>query len=359
MTTAAVSAPEALRRRVDDLLAERDRHFPRRDPRNTRALKAALAAYVETLRAVRDPAWRADPVRLAEARSFIDAPIVVCGFMKSGTTLLVELLDGHPELTVLPGDTHMRDPASSQRRRTEAEAYWIPRLVNPRGQVPFWFLGADDGPYMDFIGYLEIAQESLPHDDRGRFLAFVEALHCANPRRAARPRAWVEKTPENERHLDEVLRWFPTARFIHVVRDPLVNLASVKQLFLHRGWWKPWSTVTIARKLATALATAGSHRSRLGAERYHVLRYEDLVADVNAQTRELARFIGISWQETLLTPTINGMPSKPNSMFRELLSARGRVLERPAERRRGVLTATERLLASAILRPTCRRWGYA
>lgn len=351
-------APARLHARIDAVLAERDRNFPRRDPANDEAMRSVLAEYVDRLRAARPDTFIPDAGRLAQAMAVVDAPVVVCGFMKSGTTLLLELLDGHPELIVLPGDRHMMNAREDERRRITRDAYWIPALVNSRGQAPYWFLGEDDAAYGEFASYLEHALGTLPDDARGRFLAFVVALHCANPRRAPRPRAWVEKTPENEFHVDRIVRWFPRARFIHLVRHPLENLASLKLLFRQRAdmGWKPWSAATTARKLARSIRSAGDNRRRLGADRYHVARYEDL-AETEPRMRDVARFLGIGWDEALLTPTMNGVPSQPNSMRRDRLGVRGRVTIPAPGPWRSELTLAERLVARAILAPAVRRWN--
>jgi hypothetical protein len=353
---ATVETSAALHARIDAVLAERDRQFPVRDPANDRAMRRALADYVAWLRARRD-AFAPDPARVGPAMAALDDAVVVCGFMKSGTTLLLELLDGHPELIVLPGDRHMMNASEDERRRVEREAYWIPSVVNSRGQAPFWFLGEDDLAYLELARYLDHALAVLPDDARGRFLAFVVALHCANPRRAPRPRAWVEKTPENEFRVDRIVRWFPRARFVHLVRHPLDNLASLKLLFSQRAdmGWKPWSAATTARKLARSVRAAGENRRRLGADRYFVARYEDL-AETEPRMRAVARFLGIAWDDSLLTPTMNGVPSQPNSMRRERLGVRGRVaIPAPGQWRRELAPA-ERLIARAILAPAVRRW---
>ncbi|MBI1736460.1 MAG: sulfotransferase [Candidatus Rokubacteria bacterium] len=314
-----------------------------------------LAEYVEWVRAARGDRFVPDPARLAEVNAVHDDPIIVCGFMKSGTTLLVDLLDSHPELIVLPDDSHMRDPGKNAERRRALDAYWVPHMVNSRGQAPFWFFGPADAPYVEFANCLEYARRALPDDERGRFLAYVAAIHCANPRRASRPRAWVEKTPENEFHVDEILRWFPRARFIHVVRHPLENFAAVKRLYSNRAAWrrgKPWSTPD-PRRLAASVAAAERNRRRLGPERYHVIRYEDL-AQTEHQMREVAQFLGISWDDALLSPTMNGMPTQANSTDPSRLGVRGCVTIEPVGKWWANLTWPERLIATFLWRAVLR-----
>ena len=42
---------------------------------------------------------------------------------------------------------------------------------------------------------------------------------------------WVEKTTSSEFYATEIANWFPNAKFIHLVRDPRDNFASLKS-----GW---------------------------------------------------------------------------------------------------------------------------
>jgi hypothetical protein len=355
----------AERARLDAILAARDRDFPRRDPANTAALEAALDAYVERLRAARDAAWAPDPGRLAEARAMAPRPVLVCGYMKSGTTFLVGLLDQHPQLTVLPGDSHMLTLVERQRGGppdaggAAGDRYWTARLVNPTGQRPFWFLGDDDRAYVELARYLEHWLAELPPAPESPFLAGVLALHCANPRRVPRPAAWVEKTPWNELRARAALAVYPQARFVHVVRHPLENLASMKQLVRHRGWgWRgAISATTTAWRLRRSLRAGLDNQRRLGAERYLFVVHERLLADPPAETRRLADFLGIEWDENLLRPTVNGAPQVSNSMYGDRRVA-GEIVRDAPSRWRTELSPLERRLASAILGPTLRRLGH-
>ena len=42
---------------------------------------------------------------------------------------------------------------------------------------------------------------------------------------------WVEKTTSSEFYATEIIKWFPNAKFIHLIRDPRDNFASLKS-----GW---------------------------------------------------------------------------------------------------------------------------
>jgi hypothetical protein len=354
-----------LRRRLDLIFEARDRAFPRRDPANTAAMQAALDEYTGALRALRSPGWRPDPRRCDEALAMAEQALFVCGYMKSGTSFVVSLLDHHPQLTVVPGDSHLvalfvdrHRGTPYQQRLAGQDRHWVARLANYAGQAPFWFLGDDDRDWVAFLEYLDHWLHALPPVDRSLFLAAVLALHCANPRRAVRPTGWVEKTPGNELRVADLAALFPRARFLHVVREPFTNLASMKQVAIHRGWgWHgPWRIVTEALRLRRSMRTSLANRRRLGPERYHVVRYEDLARDPRSRMVEVAAFAGIGWDDTLVVPTVNGVPQTPNSMYADRRQ-RGSVIA-SSERWRRELTPTEQRLALGVLGRTRGRLGY-
>jgi hypothetical protein len=355
------AALEALRARLDEILAERHRQFPRRDPRNTEAMQAAFRDYVAALRAWNVPARPRGVDVAAGARVWTDHPVFVGGFMKSGTSLLVGLLDGHPELVVLPGDSHALTvlrrlgglPPPDRLR--DLEYRWVQGLVNPHGQAPYWLLGDDDGPYRDFLAHLDAWMSELPHDARGAFTAALLAFHSANPRRAARPRAWIEKTPGNEARVGALLELFPAARFIHIVRNPLPTIASLKRLFAYRGW--RWRVAGVAWRLRSSMAAGLRHQERLGPGRYHVLRYEDLVAAPEREMSKVAAFLAIEPHACLFQPTVNGHPMASNSMYADR-RIRGEVLSEPSEQWRSELSFRERFAVVTIMTGVARAYGY-
>jgi hypothetical protein len=349
----------ALRTRLDALLGERDRQFPRRDPANTLAVREAIASWTAAMRQVPAPPWKPDPPREADALGFAEAAVFVGGAMKSGTTLLVGLLDGHPELTVLPGDSHMLALLARERPEAgnaEAAMHWMAVLVNPYGQRPFWFLGDAPEPYRDFLHALAHWRQVLPADSRREFLSAVLALHCVNPRRARQPRAWVEKTPGNEARVAALLALFPRARFLHVVREPRANLASIKQLVRYRGW--RWRAPMAIWRLRRSLAAAHANRRRLAPDRYHVVRYEDLVTDPRGVMAGVAAFLGVGWDDGLLTATSNGEPLTSNSMYEDRRVS-GAIMGVVDERWRQELSVPEQALAALLLRSAGRGHGYA
>jgi len=76
--------------------------------------------------------------------------------MKSGTTLILNLLDNHTDIFALPGDSHFASSFDQWKNDDYSTImdYWIHRLINPTGKEPFWFLGPDLSSLETFSKYL-------------------------------------------------------------------------------------------------------------------------------------------------------------------------------------------------------------
>jgi hypothetical protein len=205
------------------------------------------------------------------------------------------------------------------------------------------------------LNYLDFWLEYLPSTDRRAFLAVVFAFYCANPRRPNCPHLWIEKTPGNEMQVVQILKLFPSARFIHIIRDPRSNLTSLKRLYKVRE--RSWQVEEVATHLRNSIETGLSHQAHLGKDRYHLLQYEDLVTHPEIEMEKITRFLGIKMRPVLLTPTTNGLPAKPNSMY-DNTNVYGKVLPTLRNNWQAELDVQERKKMLAILYHPVKRLGY-
>jgi len=354
---------KAILSQLDRELAARDRIYPKRDQQNDERLKHLFAEFVDLIKAFNGHYGQEKPyLDEGMGRRLAENGLFLCGYMKSGTTLLLELLDDHPEIIALPGDSwfigSMRRLAkSSDRDRFYAVEFerWLTRLVNPTGQAPFWPLGKQIETYRIFLDRCRYWCEVFGELEVSYLLAIVMSYYEANASRPVSPGLWVEKTPGNEFEVENILTHFPNARFLHIVRDPRENMASVKRLYTNRNWH--WDARDTARKLARSCRLAERYAAGLGDGRYRFLRYEDLTENPESVMREVGEFLEIRWDERLLKPTINGMAAQSNTMYDDR-QVKGVVRPVTESKWRGVLDAREQNMISAI-RWDARRVGYS
>lgn len=261
---------------------------------------------------------------LAAARAWMERPVFLCGHHRSGTTLVRALLDGHPEVRVLPSEGTFRTsfPDAAVARPTDAAldrfaAEWVSRLVDPNAE-PHFKLGrsaANDLPAVSFVrrlfGWHDALREEPVPEARAPWRAFLALV--AAFREDGAPRLWAEKTPRNEREAGALLRAFPEARFVHLVREPGATLASLLEIRRRAGLGDADRALR-ARDIARSFGLALSNPRRLG-DRYLVLRFEDLVSRPDRAVERVATFLGIAPDDVLATPTEMGRPVRPNSAF--------------------------------------------
>ena len=79
--------------------------------------------------------------------AWLQFPVFICGHHRSGTTLMRDLLDGHPELCVLPSEATYFSSFRYAARRVVAvkdtdrfAADWVQRFINPNFE-PHFLLG--------------------------------------------------------------------------------------------------------------------------------------------------------------------------------------------------------------------------
>jgi len=188
------------------------------------------------------------------------APIFVIGSPRSGTTLLRLILDSHPRISC-GEETHFL-------RELEAIVGRDWPLVATYGLSREWWL------------------ERL----RALYDAFQEAVLAGSGKSR-----WAEKDPTYTLHLRFIDELFPGALYVHMLRDGHDVVASF------RDRWGYTSAARAARtEWARYVTAAEAFGAGLPATRFLELRYEDLVADPEAEAGRLFTFLGETWDPCVL-----------------------------------------------------------
>jgi hypothetical protein len=220
---------------------------------------------------------RSEPVR--------DAPVVILGVSRSGTTLLKEMLDQHPSLAIPP------------------ESYFIPQLWDRYGEWP------DPEKFVSDIGRLARVQQwgVTPADvheripDQPAFADAIRAVYQAYADTRGKPR-FGDKTPAYMQRLDVVERAFPDAQYVHLVRDGRdAGLSFVEMRRRPRfNWARPRGLAAFAAQWRREVTGARCFGRELAAGRYLELRYEDLVADPESALRMVCGFLELEFDPEML-----------------------------------------------------------
>jgi hypothetical protein len=100
-----------------------------------------------------------------------------------------------------------------------------------------------------------------------------------------------EKTPHNLLCFDFLNHVFPTAKLVHVIRDPRAIASS-----LQRQNWAPDGYEDCCRWVRSVFSTYDLklRQGAIALERVLEVRFEDLAADEPAQRRRIAEFLGLA-----------------------------------------------------------------
>ncbi len=212
----------------------------------------------------------------------------IVGTSRSGSTLLQSMLNSHSEL-VVPPETHFfhsylelenrfQNSASKTQFRNKLIDLWYDQKTRIRD------LGFDKAEVKDVADQLEL---ETPLD------LFTTQLTLY---RKKRDKSIVgEKTPRHILKVKEIMKAYPKAKIISLFRDP--RAASYSEIKADFG--SPAVTVT-TRRWRKYVKMHEQLQQELSKDRYMMLRYTDLIADVEAELQRVCDFLGVEFQESML-----------------------------------------------------------
>ncbi len=213
----------------------------------------------------------------------MDDPRFIVGNDRSGTTMLRLILDRGPDLAVPPESMFLTDfdEVFEQGGPLPGEEAALMQAVWEHPKVALWEL---DGPPPEVPAGLAPA-------DAYRFVA--EAPYAAYAAKHGKP-GWADKTPHYVHHIDHLLRVWPQARFVVLVRDGRDVALSLRRMpfgpnnaWAAAQWW--------ARGIRAGRRAAEQHPGAV-----LTVRYEDIATDPHTEIPRICEFFGISYREDML-----------------------------------------------------------
>lgn len=187
-------------------------------------------------------------------------PIFVVGLPRSGSTLVEQILASHPSVEGLDE---------------------LPELP---------ILAATIADYPEGVGRLSRAECGALGQ------AYLNAVR--QHRQTDRPR-FVDKTPKNFLHAGLILSVLPKARIVDVRRHPLACGVSIFRQHFGLGFSCAFDLGHIGRYYADYVRLM-AHLDTAAPGRIHRVIYEDLVADLEGETRRLTDYLGLSFDPACL-----------------------------------------------------------
>jgi tetratricopeptide (TPR) repeat protein len=222
---------------------------------------ASIAKLTDFMRTTNPATWiRPLPDRMP-------TPIFLVGFPRSGTTLLQQVLAGHPELSTLEEQDNFRDAHKELLLAEGALERWsaLPRETLAKWRAEYW----------------RRVERKAGEQGRGRL--------------------YVDKLPMNLAVLPVIHLLFPRAKFILALRDPRDVIVSCfrSHFEVNAAMFQFLTLAGAARYYDAVMTVAGIARERLPLD-VHVVRYEDVVANLRNEAARVLGFLSLPWADGVL-----------------------------------------------------------
>jgi len=196
--------------------------------------------------------------------------LFIGGCPRSGTTLLARILMG-VEDAVVPPESHFKEVLLGEHLREDITQREV-ALLHGHWQRRAWTLPpVNTWPWKS--------------QTRGEFLEWLVREH-GNKRHGNV--TWIDHTPSNTTHSSALASLFPSARFLHIVRDPRGVYSSVRSLD-----WGPCTASYSARWWLTQLETGLEAEAHL-ADRCLRISFEQLLRYTDRTLAEITEWMELS-----------------------------------------------------------------
>lgn len=202
-------------------------------------------------------------------------PIFICGMFRSGSTLIEQLLAGHPRITA------------------GGELDFIPRTVALElAPFPDSFLSLDAASLNRLAGnYLSKLQERFPG-----------TVHV------------TDKRPDNYLYIGLIKALFPDAKIIHTLRAALDNCLSLYFLNLDQNLSYALDLMDIGHQYRLYRRLMAHWRALYPGDLIEV-SYDALVRDPKYQLEQILKSLGLEWDEGCAAVPVTGRAIKTASVW--------------------------------------------
>jgi hypothetical protein len=221
--------------------------------------------------------------------------LFIVGATRSGNTLLQRLVDAHPAIAVVD------------------ETHWIPKWLErgkgltPDGRATPALVRrlADHPRFARWKIPLERLEALVANGSRPPYAEFVSRFFDLYGEVRGK-RLVGDKTPRYVRDIPTLHALWPSAKFVHIIRDGrdvCLSANAWRKAYKLRRRYPTWSSDPVATAAAWwdwLVRLGRADGSRLGPERYHEVRYERLVADPGAECEALCGFLGVAYDDAML-----------------------------------------------------------
>lgn len=218
-----------------------------------------------------------------------EEPFFIIGCGRSGNTLLRSMLVAGGEVAIPP------------------ESYVWPRIIRIFQTYNFlpWeklcsLIIAEFEAYKEFYTWevnLYIAHKNariLKGKEQTLSNIINEVYKAYQLEKTGEIKRWGDKTPINTLYIDKILKVYPNAKFIHIVREPKDVVCSLVKAGLNTNY------ENAANTWVSYVNRAINLRKKLKENQFFEIRYESLVFDPESELQSVCKFLGINFNSSML-----------------------------------------------------------
>ena len=220
-----------------------------------------------------------------------EGPLFILGMSRSGTKLIMALLNRHPSIGIPDWEFHFiaryayecgkQNWRPDRRWRRSILRTYLNRIgewgklnasLKDEGEIAHVVMDTNNS-YQDIVKYLMSVTAAIPFGKSG----FI----------------WGEKTPTNLNHVKILTEAFPSAKFLHIIRDPRDRALSV------RNAWGG-NIFMVSEKWRKSVGYADKE-SMMMKDDFFTIRYEDLLESPRSVLESVCSFLKIPFCKGMLT----------------------------------------------------------
>ena len=294
--------------------------------------------------------------------NILNSPIFILGCHKSGTSLLKSLLDGHPDLTVLPSETHFFQYSGywvdyELRRNTnlnktiEKQTKGLLQFFKNENRIIDPYAPSNMNGKYDELLFMESIKKSSPSTPPELFSTYLNSIYYSlTKRNIPKNTRIVEKSVENSAFSHLLKSWYPNCKFIHIVRNPYATITAIRKMKSENGF--PFLG-PILRSMCSSYYDL--YRNQCSMKDYLVIKYEDLINNPQYTLSKIIEHLEIDHHNNLVKPTLLGKQWTGNSTSNEYFSG---ISKAPLKRWEKEITDIEISLTNRYLEPVFNLYNY-
>ncbi|MEG3839012.1 sulfotransferase [Microcoleus sp. herbarium14] len=204
--------------------------------------------------------------------------IFLVGSPRSGTTILQSLLAAHPEVISFPESKffhYLLYDKLAGKLSSRMEAFFNDEINRP-----------------ELLRDFDVSQTT--ENKVGWFVGVLDGLAVEKNKSI-----WLEKTPEHIYFIEDIEKFLPDAKFIHILRNGMDTIASMYEATrsFHDLWGDVWDLEHCIDRWKYAMLT--SHKY-VNTSNHILVKYEELVDNKTHILSQVCNFMGIEYDAGML-----------------------------------------------------------